>query len=328
MKTAFVTGGTGFVGLNLLEQLQSKGWQVTVLHRANSNLSRLAPFKVALTEGDITDDQSLLKAIPPKVDVVFHTAANTSVWSKNNRIQERDNVIGTRNVVRASLESGAKRLIHTSTWNTFGMVHEVMNEESPQLGFKSWINYDRTKYQAEQEVRQGIREGLDAVIINPSHIIGRYDTHNWAKVVRLIYERRLPGIPPGAGSFCHAEQVALAHIAAAEKGVCGENYLLGGTDANFVDVVRIVGELTGRKVPKRPLPAWLMKLVARVHVIRAGITGKEPDLTPEAAAMITAHPRIVSDKAERVLGYRKVPLRDMLEDSYAWLKRAGLLATD
>jgi nucleoside-diphosphate-sugar epimerase len=119
--------------------------------------------------------------------------------------------------------------------------------------------------------------------------------------------------------------VAQAHLAAAERGRQGENYLLPGIDATFGQVLSIIGELLDKPVPKRELPMPLMSLVSRFRAGIAAITGREPELTPEAVALMTNEPRISSTKAARELGFRVVPLRVMLEDSYRWLKEEGML---
>lgn len=324
-KTAFVTGSTGFLGRNLIEQLSAAGWAVTALHRASSDLATLKPYGVRLAMGDVCDGASLRRAMPQPVDTVFHLAADTSLWSGHKERQTRINVDGTRNMVMVALEKGCRRFVHTSTWNTYGLEQGSISETSPQQGAHSWINYDRTKYLAEQAVRAGIERGLAAVILNPAHIIGRYDRHNWSRFVRLVAEHRIPGVPPGSGCFCHGAEVARAYIAAAERGRAGENYLLGGPEASFSEVARIIGELTGRPVPTRPLPALLLRNAARVAVAIAAVTGKEPTTTPEGVAVALAHARIVSSKAQAELGYRHVALRVMLEDCLTWLRSEDLI---
>ena len=327
-NTAFVTGGTGFVGLNLIEQLSAQRWQIVALHRPASDLSLIKRFPVQLVEGDILNPASLKEAIPPNVDAVFHAAADISMWSGNNARQTRVNVEGTRNLVEAALAARAKRFVHTSTWNTYGLQQGDISEESPQLSGQSWINYDRTKCLAEEEVRSGLTRGLDAVIVNPCHIFGRYDRHGWARLIIDLYTRWMPGAPPGAGTFCHAEQVANAHIAAAERGSTGENYLLNGVDTSLVEVFRTVGEVTGRKVADRSLPAWLLRSAARASAGVAAITGKEPQITPEGVEMVIARARVVSNRAENELGYRVVPLRTMIEDCFTWLREQGLIGDE
>ena len=232
-RTAFVTGGTGFLGLNLVEQLVAQAWQVTALHRPSSDTRLLRQFPVRLVEGDILDPGSLRRAMPAGVDAVFHVAADISMWSGHADRQTRINVDGTRHVVAAALDAGAGRLVHTSTWNTYGLGQGEISEELPQRGGETGANYDRSKLLAEQEVRAGVARGLDAVIINPSHIMGRYDRKGWPRLIIMAHTRWLPGVPPGAGTFCHAEAVARAHIAAAERGRRGANYLMSGADASF-----------------------------------------------------------------------------------------------
>jgi len=320
-KTAFVTGGTGFVGMNLIEQLDRAGWRIVALHRPGANIQRLSAFAVEWVPGDLLDEGSLAAAMPEGVDAVFHVAGNTSMWSRNNAEQMRVNRDGTRNVAAAAISRNARRLVHTSTWNVYGFWQPQISEETPQLGGQSWLNYDRSKTLAEEEIRRALHRGLDAVIINPTHIIGRYDLDNWSRMIRMVRDKRLPGVPPGAGSFCHAEQVALAHIAAAENGRTGKNYLLGGMDATFLEVVGVIGEITGQPVPARPMPAFMIRLVARLGVMAAFFTGRAPDITPEGAAMVTASPRAVSKRAERELGYRPVSLKHMITDCWEWMCR-------
>ena len=120
MRTAFVTGATGFLGLNLAEHLTRLDWKVVALHRATSDLTYLGRFPVRLAEGALEDPASLARAIPEGVDVVFHTAADVTFWSRHRARQTRTNVDGTRNVVADALASGAKKLVHTSTTGVDG----------------------------------------------------------------------------------------------------------------------------------------------------------------------------------------------------------------
>ncbi|HSA79405.1 MAG TPA: SDR family oxidoreductase [Geminicoccaceae bacterium] len=324
-RSAFVTGGTGFIGLNLIEQLTGQGWAVTALHRPTSDLRAIQSFPVRPVAGDLLDPASLRRAIPPGVDALFHLAADVSVWSKHDARQTRINVEGTRNVVEAALAAGVRRMVHTSTWNAYGLEQGEISEDSPQQGGRSWINYDRTKFLAEEAVREGVARGLDAVIVNPAHVIGRYDRRGWARLIIAAHRRWLPGVPPGAGTFCHAQEVALAHIAAALRGRTGQNYLLSGKDASFVELFRAINRVTGSSIPLRPLPAWLLRLSARAGTALAGVTGREPEATPEGVAIAIARARVVSRLAEHELGYQPVALHSMIEDSYRWLRAEGLL---
>lgn len=338
-KTAFVTGATGFLGRHLVEQLVASGWDVTCFHRASSDVAVLEALGVKLAAGVLHEPDSVAAALPEGADAVFHVAANTSSWSRNNAAQARDNVEGTRAVVEAALRKKARKLVQTSTWSVWGFAGGgsapgtgplagplcEVDEATPMRGERSWINYERTKWLAEQEVRAGIARGLDAVMLNPPHIMGKYDTVNWARLITMAHHGTLPGVPPGSGQFAHAAEVAKAHIAAVQSGRSGENYLLPGADATFLEVVSIVMELAGRKDQVRVVPAPILRLLARAKAAVALFTAKEPDLTPEAAAFVIARCTTRSTKARDELGYQIVPLKPMVEESWRWLRGEGLL---
>jgi nucleoside-diphosphate-sugar epimerase len=324
-RTAFVTGATGFVGLNLVEQLTRLGWDVVALHRASSDLTYLRRFPVRLVEATLEDPAALVRAMPEGVDAVFHAAADVTFWSRHRARQTRTNVEGTRNVVAAAVKRSAARFVHTSTTAVYGFATPGFDEAAPHAGRGSWFQYMHTKALAEEEVRRGIAEGLDAVILNPANVVGAYDRHNWARLIRLAAHGTLPRVPAGCASFCHVTEVARAHVTAVARGRTGDNYILAGTDATYQDTVRLIAELVGRRRETRTVPATLLAVVARVLAGIAHVTGREPFITPEGAAFLSADLRCRSDKAIHELGYRPVPLRTMLEDSYRWLVAEGLV---
>jgi nucleoside-diphosphate-sugar epimerase len=322
-RMAFVTGATGFVGVNLVKALKDADWHVVALHRPTSNLKHLKSLGAGLIEGSITEKESLRGAMPDGPEAVFHVAANLSFAKKGDAKQTRDNVEGTRNVVEVAIEKRARRFIHTSSVAAYGHHRETISEATRSTALESPVNYVRTKWLAEEEVRAGIKRGLDAVILNPVNILGPYDTTGWARMIRLVATRKLPGVGPGGGAFCHVREVVKAHVAAVERGRTGENYLLGGVHASYLEVVKIVAELTGGKAPRRAMPPWLVTLLGRALPLLSKMTGAPADITPEVALMLNLDFSVDSAKAERELGYRLAPLREMVEDSYRWLKAEG-----
>ena len=281
-KTAFVTGATGFLGLNLVDLLTASGWDVTALHRTGSDLKYLGRFPARRVVGSIEDAPSVLAAMPPGVDAVFHVAADVNFWTPGNSRQTRTNVEGTRNVVAAAIARGAGRMVHVSSIAVYGF-QTGYDEQAPKLGRGSWINYFRTKALAEDEVRSGIARGLDATIVNPSNIVGAYDVNNWSRMFSLVRDRKMPAAPPGRSSFCHGREVASALVSAFDRGRTGENYLLGGTEATYLDVIRLVGELLGGvPTPRKAAPAALLKAVARVSDWASRVTRKRPRHHPRA----------------------------------------------
>ncbi len=151
-KTAFVTGGTGFIGLNLVEHLTQTGWEVVALHRPNSRLTYLQKYPVRLVEGAIEDAEPRSTVlIPENVDAVFHVAGDVSLWSGHRQRQWRTNVEGTRNMVAAALAKRSKKFVHTSTTSVYGMQTEPFDETAPKLG------KDSLQLPAGQKPRQRTR---------------------------------------------------------------------------------------------------------------------------------------------------------------------------
>jgi len=325
-KTAFVTGATGFVGLNLVEALHEQGWNVIAMHRASSDISVLQRFAgVERVVADVTDARSVREVMPGGVDCVFHVAGNTSLWTRAQLEQIKVNVRGTRNVLRAALESGAKRLVHTSSIVAYGLHGGTITEETPTRGSAVEINYIRSKALSEREVRKAMSSGLRAVIINPSNIVGRYDTSSWSRLFRLVKQGRLPAVPPGGGSFCHAREVAHALIAAAERGQIGHNYLLGGAQASYVGFVKEIAEALGLKRRVLAMHPGILGAYARVEEWIAPIFGREPDFTRDSVLLLSQNLYCSSRKAQNELGYRPRPLSEMVRDCRDWLQGAGML---
>ncbi|WP_111656201.1 NAD-dependent epimerase/dehydratase family protein [Isoalcanivorax indicus] len=323
---AFVTGGAGFVGGHVITLLKAQGWQVTALHRPRGNRERLEALGARPVAAQMHDVAQLTEVLPERADAVFHIAGNTSLWRRQDQSQYRDNVVGTRAVVAAALARGAKRLVHTSSISAYGIQKQPIDEDTPSTAEHDWISYNRTKYLAEQEVRKGIAEGLDAVILNPCGIIGAGDTHNWSQLISLINAGKLPGVPPGSGSFCHVGEVARAHLSAWEKGRTGANYILSGIDASLLDVVRVVCKLLDRKPPRRTVPPLLLRLAGHLYPLAALITGDEPRLTPEKVALVTNRVVASSARAEKELGFNsKVSLETMLRECIDWMRAEAML---
>ena len=326
-KTAFVTGGTGFIGRHVVEQLRSSGWHVVALHRPSADVRHLETYGAELVPGSVTDAKSIGRGMPPACDAVFHIAGNTSLWSGDDAEQTDVNVTGTAIVVEAAITKEARFFVHTSTVGAWGHQPVIpFDETASSNASDSAINYERTKYWGELEVEKGISRGLKAVIMNPGNVLGRYDVTGWARLIRGVHQKKLPGVPPGAGCWASADEVARAHIAAVEHGRVGDRYLLGGVDATYLDVVRIIGTLTGRRVPRRPIPAWALHAFGQVSQWGSYVTRRAPQVTPEIAEATGRPPHYFkSDKAIRDLGYAAVPLADMLRESYDWLKAEDLL---
>lgn len=324
LKTALITGATGFLGTHLCNLLHKQGWQVFALCR-NPHKATGLNTDIQLIKGDILSPEDFSQQVPEKLDAVFHTAASTNTWYKNNPLQTTTNIDGTKNILKLAKKKKAGRYIHISSVVVFG-IHKTLNnitENMPKPGENSWINYVKTKTRSEKIVLS--ETDIDAVIINPTHIIGPGDRHNWARLIKMVADQKLPSIPNGAGSFVDVRDVAAGILNAFHQGKSGENYLLGGTDLNFKQFVYKIADKLNVAPTQIQLPNILLKILAHVKNGISRISGKEPDITPESVALISDLYRCDAQKARREIGYRTRGIDETLTDTLDFLKENKLI---
>ncbi len=324
MKTAFVTGATGCVGRNLINELLRDQWKVIAMHRRSSDVSRLAGLSVELKETDIHDLDSVRKSIPDGVDAVFHAAANVSHWPLEEKEQWKDNVLGTRHLVQAALEKKAKRFIFTSTGATFKFSH-TSKSEAARIG----CSYVRTKRLAELEVQDGIARGLDAVITRPIIVVGAFDYGNYSQIFTHMKAGKV-AVFPGSIEFCHARDVARAHISAFEKGRKGECSVLAGPEATWLEFCQKIARLLDVPPPKKQTPpAWALYALSYLLLWISYLTRKKPLITPQLLDLVVKVGGVFSAeesrKSRQELGYQSASLDEMLKDCHEWMVREGRL---
>jgi dihydroflavonol-4-reductase len=322
MSTVLLTGGSGFLGGHLLRELRLAGNDVRALSRRESSEASLAAHGATPVRASL-DDPASLQAAMAGCEAVFHAAADTSMWRRHAVAQTATNVAGTQNLLRAAEVCAVKAFLHTSSVSAYShLVNDTMSESTPQRGGDSWINYERTKYLSEQAVRQS---KLPWIVFNPSHILGPGDLQNWSRLIRMVDTQKLPGIPPGIGAFADVREIARAQVRAWQQQRFGERYLLGGAPASFVEFVHKVGAALGRRTPRGATPVWALALFARLADAWSQISGKEPDITPESAALTSHQLRVDSSKAIRELDYVETPLDVLLADTLTWMRSEGML---
>jgi dihydroflavonol-4-reductase len=322
---ALVTGSTGCLGSNICKHLLAQGIEVRALLRPTSRTTAIDDLKVERVLGDVTDVSSLMTAMSG-CDWVFHTAALVSYSPKQWDTTRRTTVEGTRHVVEAALKTGVKRLVHTSSIATIGTTNDpsrLPDETWPFDAYKWEIPYHATKLQAEDEIQAGIRQGLDAVICNPSIIFGERDVNmNAAKVFTLI--KSLSPFYPGAGGsgICDADDAAVAHIQAARQGRSGERYILINENLTAREYFTLAAQVSGVKQPTIPLvyPTlhWLFGLVS---FFTEKFTDKVSSVSPNMPFMVKPYIYGSAEKARRELGYGNTPAHESMEKEYRWLKQ-------
>jgi len=317
-----VTGASGFVGNNLVRHLLQLGRSVRAL--ANGNNESLDGLDIERVDGDIREPAAMKRAMR-KIDVVYHVAAAISIDNDERRRQlETVNVAGTANVVEACLAANVRRLIHFSSIHALSWKPKDQPiDETRELALEPSLHlpYDCTKANGEQRVLEGIRRGLDAVILNPVGIFGPGDfgPSPGGEFLLQLANRQLPGLVNGGYYWVDVRDVASAAVAAEHRGHCGARYILASEFATFQSIGRWVQEVTGAKPPRFTFPVWLAQAIAPFAVRRSRRTGLRPLITPESIQIVTCHQKIATTKARDELGFVPRPVRDSVQDAIRWL---------
>ncbi|MDE2134416.1 MAG: NAD-dependent epimerase/dehydratase family protein [Alphaproteobacteria bacterium] len=325
----FVTGASGFVGSALARALEAKGYLLRAAVRASSRLDNLDGVAAEIVIADMRDRAALTKSMLG-ARYVFHAAADYRLWASDSSEIVHNNLEGTRAVMQAALDAGVERIVYTSSVAALkphkdGTPADETSRHTEETAIGA---YKKSKLVAEHLVtRMVAEEGLPAVIVSPSTPIGPRDIKP-TPTGRIIVEAALGRIPAFVDTglnLVHVDDVAAGHLLALQRGGIGENYILGGQDVAFRDMMGEIAELVGRAAPRIGLPRIPLFPLAYAAEAAARLTGKEPFVTVDALKMAKYRMFFSSAKAERELGYSARPYRQALVDALAWFRMAGYL---
>ncbi len=323
--TVVVTGASGHLGANLVRTLLARGEQVRVLvHRSSAALAEVED-RIERVEGSVCEPDSLGPAFAG-AKRVYHLAGVISIDGDPDGRVHQVNVEGTRNVARACLEHGVARLVHVSSVHAFDMDprDEVLDERRRQVAdSRSHSAYDRSKALGERAVRETVDAGLDAVIVNPTGIMGPVD-YGPSRLGQLLGDlagNRLPALLDGGFDFVDVRDVADGTIAAAERGRKGHNYILGNTWYSLRELAELVARIGGGRPPILVTPVWAARLGVPFARVAAKLSKTDPLFTRESLEVLVSNRSISSAKARAELGYSPRPLAKTIADTLAWFER-------
>jgi len=324
---ALVTGATGCVGANVVAALLARGYDVRAMRRPTSSLDALDGLDPELVVGDILDPPSLVAA-SEGCALVFHVAAVSDYWRTPAKRVYRVNVEGTRNVLAAALAAGVERLVYTSSIGALGVPPpgQFLDESSTFNLPSHRFPYGHSKHLAEQAVREAIAHGLDAVIVNPTGVIGARDVHFiGGSIIREVRRGLSWFAPPGGLNWIDAETLGLGHVLAAERGHTGELYVLGGENVSHRAAMETVADVVGGRRPRLTLPRSLMSLFALLVDGFNALWPGTPLFSGEQARLSGAEIYCDCRKAEQKLGLPRTPFRAAVERAYTWYQAHGYL---
>jgi dihydroflavonol-4-reductase len=323
-----VTGGTGFVGANLVRELLALGAGVRVLARPGGDRRALADVRVEIAEGDLLDRASLARAVAG-TDTVYHVAADYRLWVRDPAVLHRVNVEGTRAILEAAAEAGVRRVVYTSTVGALGIPADGTpgTEDTPAALADMVGAYKASKFLAERVAEDFARRGLPVVIVNPSAPVGPWDvkpTPTGQMIVDFMRGRMFATLDTGL-NVVHVRDVARGHVLAAERGRVGARYILGHVRGNLslAEIGRLLAELTGRPAPRLRVPyavAWCAGAAAEAV---ARLTGRPPAVPLTAVRMAKKRMYFSPARAVRELGLPQTDPREALRDAVAWFAAHG-----
>ena len=316
-----VTGAAGHLGNVLLRELLSQGEQVRALVLPGEDLTPIEGLNVEIFPANILDLERLIEACT-NVEVVYHLASLVAITKETFGLMQRVNVEGTRNVIEAVRRTGVRRLIYTSSIHALQRPPEgVLIDE--RLAFDPHNPagpYDQTKAEASQRVLEAGREGLDAVIVCPTGVIGPFDfKRSEMGEMILAWMKRGPSFTiDGKFDFVDVRDVAQGHILAAKCGRPGHVYLLSGEQIEVSRMRQLVQKAAGLKTREVKLPAAAAAAIAPIAEVYYRFSHTKPIFTRYSVETLRSNSLISSRKAREELGYQTRPIDETIVDTVAW----------
>jgi dihydroflavonol-4-reductase len=327
VKPTLVTGATGFVGWHVARALLERGDTVRALAREPVKLRELPG--IAPIQGDLRDPASLQRAVEG-CGVVYHIAADYRLWTREPHEMYRSNVEGTRAMLEAALRAGVERFVYTSTVGCIGMPHITSPDGFGDERSEAFLSdmqgpYKRSKFLAEQVALEYAEEGFPVVIVNPTAPVGDHDFKPTptGKIVVDFVRGAIPAYVDTGLNVVDVRDVASGHLAACEKGVPGERYILGSENLTLQQILETLAGILDRKAPSVQIPYAVAYAAGVASTAWAELTGKEPRAPLDAVRMSRKKMWVRHDKAARKLGYSPGPAADALRRAVGWFQENG-----
>ena len=315
-----VTGAAGHIGNVLVRQLLEDGNKVRALILPGEDTHALDGLNIELVQGNVLDPVSLQRAMQG-VDFVYHLAGIISIMPGRDVLMRSVNIQGTKNILEAARQNRVKRVLYTSSIHALSRNCEgVIDEHIPFDPHNPAGEYDRTKAEASVAVLEAVRNGLDAVIVCPTGVIGPYDycRSEMGELLREWMQKKPHFLIEGAYDFVDVRDVACGMILAVQKGRCGEVYILSGEQIKLNRMKQLVQKAMGFATATINIPLWLARLAARISPLYYCLTYQTPKFTAYSLETVCSNSVISSAKAKRELGYQARPLFKTIADTIQW----------
>jgi dihydroflavonol-4-reductase len=328
MKSVLVTGPDGVLGSNLLRELLKRGYAVTAMSEDGKASPTIDDLPINKIGGNLLNSSDILNATKG-MDAVIHCAASTSMFPARSEIVNKVNIGGTQNIIDACLANQVKRLIYVGTANSFGSgtLENLGTEKNPYNAFHYGLDYMDSKYKAQELVLEKVRnEGLDAVVVNPTFMIGPYDSRpSSGEMILSIYKKKVPGYTLGGKNFVAVKDVAVAITNAIDKGKSGECYILANENLTYKQAFDKIAATIGVQAPKLKLPSAAVKTIGKLSSIVATTFKYKPNLTYELSVLSSEIHFYSPAKAIAELDLPQTPIEVAIKECFEWFKENDYL---
>lgn len=329
-KKVLVTGANGMLGSAICHQLVASSYDVRAFCYPGSAVQTIKNLPIDIAYGNVLDEDSLGKAMEG-CQFVIHVAALTDMWPKRSKRVVEVNLKGTENVARAVEAQGLERMVYIGSASSFkyGSQQKPANETSKFDGWDQGLDYIDSKYMAQlMLIEKFSQTGFPCIIINPTFMIGPYDTlPSSGKMLLGLYQDKVPGYTNGGKNFVSSLDVAMAAVNSLSKGRLGECYIAGGQNMSYKEFFTAACKVMGKEFKLIGIPDWAVKSIGWLASLSAGFTGKPPKLTYELAKISTKFHGFDPGKAIRELDMPQTPIDEAIATSFSWFAENGYLKT-
>lgn len=312
-----VTGATGFLGAELVVQLLQVEPKLRCIKRATSNIPKkleVYQHKIEWLNADVLEFSDLEIAFEG-ITKVYHCAALVSLDPRDKVKMIRINTEGTANVVNLSLEKGIEKLIQVSSIVALGKSKngELITEEHYWDGFDINHGYAVSKYQSEMEVWRGIEEGLNAVIVNPSVIIGVDAPQVGTRSIFSTVKNGLKYYTNGGSGFVDVYDVARSMIFLGNSNIINERFIINTENISYKNLFESIATAFKISPPLKLAQPWMLEMAWRFSAFKTMLTGKKPSITKDVAQFASNFDSFSNQKIKGIIDFEFKPIDESIK---------------
>ena len=323
-----VTGGTGLLGSHFLLEITCSGKSVRALKRTNSDTGMIRKVfsyyvddpdvllkRIEWVDGDLLDFSSMEDAIEG-IDEIYHAGAVVSFYPKDHKAMLRVNIEGTATLVNLALEKGIKKFCYVSSVATLGRADNngLSDEETYWQPTSKNSVYSISKYGAEREVWRGMEEGLNAVIVSPSVILGPGFWEDNSGLFRLVW-KGLKYYTRGINGFVDVRDVARAMTLVMENNLFNQRFIVSSDNVSYQQLFTWMAKYLEKPAPSILVPPFMTNIAWRVEAVRSAITRSLPEVTKEMANTTNQQYFYSNEKIRKNLGFKFLPIEESIKET-------------